>query len=74
QHARHAGRDRAAAVVLALAGLCVLAGVVLALVLDARPVSFLLLLLAAGAVGNVALLPLLVRRNLRRAVAVNTRG
>ncbi|MGY1653761.1 hypothetical protein [Geodermatophilus sp. SYSU D01119] len=72
QRARHAGRERAAAVVLALAGGCVLAGVVLALVLDAGPVSFLLLLLAAGAGANVALLPLLVRRNLRRAVTANS--
>ncbi len=72
QHALHARRDTAAAVVLAVAMLCVLAGVVLALTADAGPLSYLVLLLAAGAVANVALLPLLVRRNLRRAVAANS--
>jgi Flp pilus assembly protein TadB len=71
QHARHAGRDRAAAVVLGLAGLCLLAAVVLAVALDAGALVYLLVALAAGAIANLALLPVLVRRNLRRAVTAN---
>ncbi|GAB3307881.1 hypothetical protein GCM10027451_16330 [Geodermatophilus aquaeductus] len=71
QRARHAGRERAAAVVLGLAGLCLLAALVLAVVLDAGALVYLVVLLAGGAIANLALLPVLVRRNLRRAVAAN---
>ncbi|WP_456949342.1 hypothetical protein [Geodermatophilus sp. SYSU D00698] len=71
QHAAHAGRDRAVSVVLGLAGPCLLAAVVLAVVLDAGAVVHLLVLLAAGAVADLALLPATVRRNLRRARAAN---
>ena len=71
QRARHAGRDRAASAVLGLAGLCLLVALVLAVVLDAGALSYVLVVLAGGAIANLALLPLLVRRNLRRAVPAN---
>jgi hypothetical protein len=71
QHARHARRDRAAVVVLGLAGLCLLVALVLAVALDAGALVYLLVLLAGGAIANLALLPVMVRRNLQRAVTAN---
>ncbi|PWW24235.1 hypothetical protein JD79_03414 [Geodermatophilus normandii] len=41
------------------------------MVLDAGVLSYVLVVLAGGAIANLALLPLLVRRNLRRAVPAN---